>query len=1663
MATQPPKACTSLTSPPRDVIKIPILGRESIIVGFHLVDYIVCDLLATLKVSHYVLVSDQNLKPLYVEKFQRAFAKYTASLEGDGQPIPRLLTYILPPGEQTKSREQKAALEDFMLAEACTRDTCMLALGGGVIGDLVGYVAATFMRGVPLVQIPTSLLAMVDSSIGGKTAIDTPRGKNLVGAFWQPHRIFIDLHFLSSLPEREFCNGMAEVVKTATIWSEDDFSVLENHAAEIRAAVLDSSSSTDGYSIDTPPGALESNRTEPQRLLMRVVMGSAKVKAEVVSADERESGLRGLLNFGHTVGHAIEALLSPQLLHGECVAVGMVLESEIARNLGYLQQVALSRLVGCIRAYGLPVTLHDKLVAQRTNHATVKVADLMDVMRVDKKNVGSVKRLALPCRIGKTVDTKAIPVADDVIATVISPGVQVQSAVESGILPLGGGRETVVTVPGSKSISNRALVLAALGSGTCRLKNLLFSDDTQVMLNALQELGGCQYKWEDGGNTLVVTGSGGQFHIPDKELYLGNAGTAARFLTTLVTLVPASSDKADPEHPTATILTGNARMKQRPIGPLVEALRANGTSIEYQESEGCLPLRVTPVPKRLPGGKIQLAASISSQYVSSILLCAPYASSDITLELTGGKVISQPYIDMTVAMMRSFGVTVNRLADNTYHIPRGVYQSPSEYMVESDASSATYPLAVAAITGSCCSIRNIGRASLQGDSRFAVDVLRPMGCIVTQTETTTTVQGPLVGNLRPLPHVDMEPMTDAFLTASVLAAVAHTTTDGNEGPITRITGIANQRVKECNRIAVMVEELGKFGVQASELPDGIQIVGQQLDTLRGSAEGVDCHDDHRVAMSFSVLGCVVPQGTNIRERKCVEKTWPSWWDTLEHQLGVSLKGFDVNAVQSSMKSLLTGTPPATIVLIGMRGSGKTRLGRDAARALGRTFIDMDQYFEHELKQSVREVVQHDGWESFRTLEAQLLAKVLRDHPKETVVACGGGIIETPQGREVLNQYIQTLHSQGQIAPVVHLMSNIDHVVDYLSQDETRPAYGEDIRGVWERRLPHYRALATYEFPIYLPAARQEVSSATQTPSSVGALDITKWAYVQRDFTQFLSTIDGSAGVCQKNAPLPEFFVSLTLPDVQVAHDRLLRIVEGAGAVELRVDLLQQHPDQPAEALPLEYIAQQIGCLRYHLPAGFPIIYTVRTQSQGGRFPDDQPSKYWELLHKGVQWGCEYIDVEVTRNQPLQESALQMFMQQKGHATVIASWHDPQGKVPWQSERMEQMYRAAESFGDIIKLVSFAHTFEDNAALQSFTYAHRCGSGTNVKGKHKPLIALNMGPRGQQSRVMCPYLAPVTHSELPGKAAPGQLSIAEINQARSLLGMVVPEKYYLLGTPIAHSMSPLLHNTGFRTLGLPHHYSLAETDNPETMLESFKRDGSSFGGASVTIPLKETVMPYLSQLTPEAKMIGAVNTVWVEPCGNDSTTPNLWGDNTDWKGIVDCINRAKETQAVSSATDPSKSVALVVGAGGTAKAALFALYSMQFAKVYLFNRTPSRAQELKSILPYDLNVQVVDSLTAPELVANPPQVIISTVPATNFTLDIPASLFAGQTAVPGIALDMAYKPYRTPLLEAAEQHGWATIPGVEVLIDQGLHQFRRWTNLPAPSEVMRTTVRKAYGV
>ena len=190
--------------------RVSILGKDSILIGYNLWEgYVASDLLSNIPSSRYVIISDTSIAPLYAEPFRKIFEIEISKKSVNAD----LLTFEIPPGENSKSRATKATVEDWLLSQGCTRDTVIIALGGGVIGDMIGFVAATYMRGVRFVQVPTTLLAMVDSSVGGKTAIDTTHGKNLIGSFWQPERIYIDPKFLETLPEREVINGMAEVIK----------------------------------------------------------------------------------------------------------------------------------------------------------------------------------------------------------------------------------------------------------------------------------------------------------------------------------------------------------------------------------------------------------------------------------------------------------------------------------------------------------------------------------------------------------------------------------------------------------------------------------------------------------------------------------------------------------------------------------------------------------------------------------------------------------------------------------------------------------------------------------------------------------------------------------------------------------------------------------------------------------------------------------------------------------------------------------------------------------------------------------------------------------------------------------------------------------------------------------------------------------------------------------------------------------------------------------------------------------------------------------------------------------------------------------------------------------------------------------------------------------
>jgi 3-dehydroquinate synthase len=325
---------------------------------------------------HYAIVSDEDVAPHYAD-----------ALTGELRRHGRTTLHRMRVGETHKTRETWASLTDELIAAGCGRDTTVIALGGGVVGDVAGFVAATYMRGVPVVQCPTSLLAMIDASIGGKTGVDTAAGKNLVGAFHPPSAVLIDVEMLRTLPMAHRRAGLAEAIKHGVVADAGYFARVESLL----------------------PAVLEGDASSTLELVAR----SVEIKAAVVRDDEREAGLRKTLNFGHTLGHAIEQVSGYALLHGEAVGIGMVLEARLAERIGVAGRGTAHEIERVVRAAGLP---HERPRAMR-------VEAILEATRHDKKARGGAVAYALPARVGAMAGAErdwAIEVGDTPVLEVLA-------------------------------------------------------------------------------------------------------------------------------------------------------------------------------------------------------------------------------------------------------------------------------------------------------------------------------------------------------------------------------------------------------------------------------------------------------------------------------------------------------------------------------------------------------------------------------------------------------------------------------------------------------------------------------------------------------------------------------------------------------------------------------------------------------------------------------------------------------------------------------------------------------------------------------------------------------------------------------------------------------------------------------------------------------------------------------------------------------------------------------------------------------------------------------------------------------------------------------------------------------------------------------------------
>ena len=437
------------------------------------------------------------------------------------------------------------------------------------------------------------------------------------------------------------------------------------------------------------------------------------------------------------------------------------------------------------------------------------------------------------------------------------------------ILPARRDLDVSIRVPGSKSVTNRALLLAALADGESILEGALAAGDTLAFAACLTELGfdvdtGAGQSDEPGARereassagaeaaapTWHVRGGGGRIPVAEAELYCAEAGTAARFLL-------AACAAGDGVYG----FDAAPQLRRRPLAPLLEALRRLGAETI---PAGAAHLPLTLRARGLSGGRLHLPGETSSQFVSAVLMAAPLARR--SLELTVDRLVSRPYVDMTLAMMARFGVEVEREGDSVFRVVPAAYRGRA-YEIEPDASTASYFFAAAAVSGGRVRVPGLRRAAgLQGDMRF-LDVLEAMGCTVTDEPDGVAVRGPVA--LAGI-EVDMGDISDTFMTLAALAPFA-------TAPVT-ITGLANVRIKESDRIAAMETNLRALGVRTESGPDRLRV-------FPGAPAGarVDPHGDHRIAMAFAVLGLRTP-GVVIDDPGCVSKTCTSFfelWGALE--------------------------------------------------------------------------------------------------------------------------------------------------------------------------------------------------------------------------------------------------------------------------------------------------------------------------------------------------------------------------------------------------------------------------------------------------------------------------------------------------------------------------------------------------------------------------------------------------------------------------------------------------------------------------------------------------------------------------------------------------------------------------------------------------------------
>ncbi|KAL4935250.1 hypothetical protein BDV06DRAFT_132551 [Aspergillus oleicola] len=799
-------------------------------------------------------------------------------------------------------------------------------------------------------------------------------------------------------------------------------------------------------------------------------------------------------------------------------------------------------------------------------------------------------------------------------------------------------------------------------------------------------------------------------------------------------------------------------------------------------------------------------------------------------------------------------------------------------------------------------------------------------------------------------------------------------------------------------------------------------------------------------------------------------------------------------IEDALQTQRKFSPNASIVLIGIRGTGKSSLAVMLAATYGRRLIEADRYFQQVTGRCRAAYKKEHALPEYRRQEAVVMESMLREHSEGCVIVCGPGDVER-NGQMLLREYAKT-------HPIIHIVRDLGSIQSYLRVRDT-----EKVRRFLELSGPIYRACSNLEFSnvsekgIGDQPFVKDSQHYTQWDAEVDQRAQTSTPFLmlkrlQRDFVRFVAFSTGNLPELRNQlSPFPlhmqpiesrKFTYSATVP-ISALLERDLDIEElesTADAFEIKIDVsATPSAHLGTDSNFADSISQTVATVRRNIIV--PLIYHVDSTNYSVRETSRRSNmSYLELVQHGLRLAPELVTVDLS----YEDSILSQIIATKGSTKVIGHYSSitppPRG---WDDPEYLAIYERAKKLGcDMVRFTQPAASIDDNFAVERFR--HRLKT---LPGPQLPVIAYNFGALGRQSCCFNPILTPVIPRPLISEAGTKGLPSITIKEAQdALYGSFVldPMQFFVFGANTTYSLSPAMHNAAFKLRGMPHRYSIHQTPTLRGINDLV--ENPNFGGTSVSLPYKTEVIPLLHSMSPHARAIGAVNTL-IPIRDLENSTDNaldmeksrsgpikaLHGDNTDWIGICNCIRRGLSP---ANAVRPS-TTGLIIGAGGMARAGIYSMIHLGVQNIFIWNRTVANAEKLaQHYMRLNLRVSgsgqnsgyqihVLESLEDP-WPANfkQPTIVCSGIPAHRIgdtaapNFQLPSQWIQSPTG--GVVVDLAYKPLNTPLMRqvrSLSHRGWVALDGLDVLPEQGFAQFELFTGCRAPRRLMRTVILQEY--